>query len=61
MHEGLSGMYPYSQRVPTDDAGLYAGLLPTLLQSVLTAAFMFVAQRRVYELVKKVSTPRASG
>ncbi|KAK4689127.1 solute carrier family 25 (peroxisomal adenine nucleotide transporter), member 17, partial [Tremellales sp. Uapishka_1] len=35
-------------------AGLYAGLLPKLLQSVLTAAFMFVAQRRVYEAVKKM-------
>jgi hypothetical protein len=34
--------------------GLYAGLLPKLLQSVLTAAFMFVAQRRIYEAVKKV-------
>lgn len=35
-------------------AGLYAGLLPKLLQSVLTAAFMFVAQRRIYEAVKKL-------
>ncbi|WVR05496.1 hypothetical protein IAU60_002514 [Kwoniella sp. DSM 27419] len=36
-------------------AGLYAGLGPKLLQSVLTAAFMFVAQRRIYEFVKKAS------
>ncbi|ORY22563.1 mitochondrial carrier domain-containing protein [Naematelia encephala] len=35
-------------------SGLYAGLLPKLIQSVLTAAFMFVAQRRIYEAVKKV-------
>ena len=35
-------------------AGLYAGLLPKLLQSVLTAAFMFAAQRRIYELIKRV-------
>jgi len=35
-------------------SGLYAGLLPKLLQSVLTAAFMFVAQRRIYESVKKL-------
>ncbi|KAK6903325.1 hypothetical protein I203_108590 [Kwoniella mangroviensis CBS 8507] len=33
-------------------SGLYAGLGPKLLQSVLTAAFMFVAQRRIYEFVK---------
>lgn len=38
-----------------DLLGLYAGLLPKLLQSVLTAAFMFVAQRRIYEMVKSVS------
>jgi hypothetical protein len=38
--------------------GLYAGLLPKLLQSVLTAAFMFVAQRRIYEIVKGVSSQR---
>lgn len=36
-------------------SGLYAGLTLKLLQSVLTAAFMFVAQRRIYELVKYVS------
>lgn len=33
-------------------AGLYAGLGPKLLQSALTAAFMFVAQRRIFEFVK---------
>lgn len=32
--------------------GLYAGIGPKLLQSALTAAFMFVAQRRIYEAVK---------
>lgn len=41
-------------------AGLYAGLLPKLLQSVLTAAFMFVAQRRIYEAVKKLVTAAAA-
>ncbi|WRT67504.1 uncharacterized protein IL334_004476 [Kwoniella shivajii] len=35
-------------------SGLYAGLGPKLLQSVLTAAFMFVAQRRIYEFVKNL-------
>lgn len=35
-------------------SGIYAGLLPKLLQSVLTAAFMFVAQRRIFEAVKKM-------
>ncbi|GMK54097.1 hypothetical protein CspeluHIS016_0106830 [Cutaneotrichosporon spelunceum] len=34
--------------------GVYAGLGPKLLQSALTAAFMFVAQRRLYELVKNL-------
>ncbi|ADV23371.1 Peroxisomal membrane protein, putative [Cryptococcus gattii WM276] len=33
-------------------SGLYAGLTLKLLQSVLTAAFMFAAQRRIYVLVK---------
>lgn len=42
-------------------SGLYAGLLPKLLQSVLTAAFMFVAQRRIYELVKKMVMLAAEG
>lgn len=34
--------------------GVYAGLGPKLLQSALTAAFMFVAQRRIYEVVKSL-------
>ncbi|CAK9783919.1 mitochondrial carrier [Cutaneotrichosporon oleaginosum] len=34
--------------------GIYAGLGPKLLQSALTAAFMFVAQRRLYEVVKNL-------
>jgi adenine nucleotide transporter 17 len=34
--------------------GIYAGLGPKLLQSALTAAFMFVAQRRLYEVVKSL-------
>ncbi|WWD16260.1 hypothetical protein CI109_100686 [Kwoniella shandongensis] len=41
-------------------SGLYAGLLPKLLQSVLTAAFMFVAQRRIYEFVKRLVTLAAA-
>ncbi|WWC69079.1 uncharacterized protein I206_103015 [Kwoniella pini CBS 10737] len=40
--------------------GLYAGLGPKLLQSVLTAAFMFVAQRRIYEFVKRLVAIAAS-
>lgn len=40
--------------------GLYAGLLPKLLQSMLTAAFMFVAQRRIFEAVKKVGSRQDS-
>ena len=35
--------------------GMYAGLSAKLIQSVLTAAFMFVAQRRLYEAIKTVS------
>lgn len=35
-------------------SGLYAGIGPKLLQSALTAAFMFVAQRRIFELVKSL-------
>jgi hypothetical protein len=34
--------------------GLYKGIAPKLLQSVSTAAFLFVFQRRVFELVKLV-------
>ncbi|CAD6565929.1 MAG: hypothetical protein TREMPRED_001919 [Tremellales sp. Tagirdzhanova-0007] len=45
---------PKPQPLTFDLTGLYAGLLPKLLQSVLTAAFMFVAQRRIYEAVKKM-------
>lgn len=37
-----------------DQSGLYAGLLPKLIQSMLTAAFLFVAQRRIFEMVKLV-------
>lgn len=37
----------------TPDLGLYAGIGPKLLQSTLTAAFMFVTQRRIFELVKR--------
>ncbi|WVF71817.1 hypothetical protein IAT40_006625 [Kwoniella sp. CBS 6097] len=42
-------------------SGLYAGLGPKLIQSVLTAAFMFVAQRRIYEFVKRLVTVAAAG
>lgn len=41
--------------------GLYAGIGTKLLQSVLTASFLFVAQRRVFELVKRVSRSGLSG
>lgn len=34
--------------------GLYAGVGTKLLQSVLTASFLFVAQRRIFELVKRL-------
>lgn len=35
--------------------GLYKGILSKVIQSVLTAAILFVSQRRIYELVKSVS------
>lgn len=34
--------------------GLYGGAGTKLLQSVLTAAILFVAQRRIYDLTNKV-------
>ncbi|KAI9637753.1 mitochondrial carrier domain-containing protein [Dioszegia hungarica] len=34
--------------------GLYAGLAPKLIQSCLTASILFLAQRRIFEAVKKV-------
>ena len=55
--EGLGGESSFTHFAPSRlmaHKGLYAGLLPKLLQSVLTAAFMFVAQRRIYEAVKRV-------
>ncbi|KAJ9105286.1 hypothetical protein QFC21_001654 [Naganishia friedmannii] len=39
-------------------AGLYRGIQAKLMQSVLTAAFLFVAQRRVFQLVKMLLTMR---
>ncbi|KAJ9108085.1 hypothetical protein QFC19_002550 [Naganishia cerealis] len=39
-------------------AGLYKGIQAKLMQSVLTAAFLFVAQRRVFQLVKMLLTMR---
>ena len=35
--------------------GLYRGIGSKLVQSVLTAAILFVGQRRIYELTKAVS------
>ena len=43
------------QQAELDFAGLYKGIQAKLMQSVLTAAFLFVAQRRVFQLVKTVS------
>lgn len=39
-------------------SGLYAGIGTKLLQSVLTASFLFVAQRRIFELVKLLIASR---
>jgi len=36
--------------------GLYRGAGSKLLQSVLTAAILFVAQKRIYDLTNKVRT-----
>lgn len=35
--------------------GLYKGISSKLVQSVLTAAILFAAQKRIYEITKKVS------
>jgi hypothetical protein len=37
--------------------GVYKGVGNKLLQSVLTAAILFVGQKKIYEVIKKVSTP----
>ena len=37
--------------------GIYKGVENKLLQSVLTAAILFVGQKKVYEVIKKVSIP----
>lgn len=34
--------------------GLYKGVISKLIQSVLTAAILFMVQRRIYEIMKKV-------
>lgn len=36
--------------------GVYKGVGNKLLQSVLTAAILFVGQKKIYEAIKKVST-----
>ena len=36
--------------------GVYKGVGNKLLQSVLTAAILFVGQKKIYEVIKKVST-----
>lgn len=38
-------------------AGLYKGIESKLVQSVLTAAILFLGQKRIYEMLKKVSFP----
>ena len=37
--------------------GVYKGVGNKLLQSVLTAAILFVGQKRIYEVIKKVISP----
>ena len=37
--------------------GVYKGLGNKLIQSVLTAAILFVGQKKVYEVTKKVNIP----
>lgn len=41
-------------------AGVYKGVGNKLLQSVLTAAILFVGQKKIYEVIKKVSIPSCS-
>ncbi|WWC89668.1 uncharacterized protein L201_004593 [Kwoniella dendrophila CBS 6074] len=56
-HKYKSSLHALFQILKTEGiSGLYAGLGAKLLQSVLTAAFMFVAQRRIYEYVKRLVT-----
>lgn len=40
--------------------GVYKGVGNKLLQSVLTAAILFVGQKKIYEVTKKVSIPFCS-
>lgn len=37
--------------------GVYKGVGNKLLQSVLTAAILFLGQKKIYEVIKKVSNP----
>ena len=37
--------------------GVYKGVGNKLLQSVLTAAILFLGQKKIYEVIKKVSIP----
>ena len=37
--------------------GIYKGVGNKLLQSVLTAAILFVGQKKIYEVIKKVCFP----
>ena len=37
--------------------GVYKGVGNKLLQSVLTAAILFVGQKKIHEVIKKVSIP----
>ncbi|KAL1410956.1 hypothetical protein Q8F55_001899 [Vanrija albida] len=60
-HKYSSSLKAIIQILKTEGiSGLYSGLGPKLLQSALTAAFLFVAQRRIYEAVKGLVTAAAS-
>ncbi|WOO80927.1 Peroxisomal membrane protein PMP47B [Vanrija pseudolonga] len=60
-HKYSSSLKAIVQILKTEGiSGLYAGLGPKLLQSALTAAFLFVAQRRIYEAVKSFVNAAAS-
>ncbi|TXT13597.1 hypothetical protein VHUM_00964 [Vanrija humicola] len=60
-HKYKSSLTAIVQILKTEGiSGLYAGLGPKLLQSALTAAFLFVAQRRIYEAVKGLVTAAAT-
>jgi len=54
-HQYSSSLGALTEIIRTEGiSGLYKGIAPKLMQSVSTAAFLFVFQRRVFELVKLV-------